>query len=643
MMADSDSNSNMEPSETTQLKMPLNESQIDNDDDYDDIKLKDTFKNWNYETFKKRIPYYIPIVGWLPKYKKSYLFDDFVAGMTVSFVMIPQALGLSGLAFLPPVYGLYTAFLPLILYAFLGTSKHLSVGPEAAISLMTGQILYGMGVEEIDFPGIANTICFFSGLVALVAGICRLGYLDSILSKPMANGFITAVACVIMVEQMLNLFGISEHWDENDSAILKFYFVLENLGKANPYTCAIGIPGLAFLFIFNYTKNKFPSSKVLKLFPFVLFLVIISILISYGFDLESKSVVVLGDIEGGFQTPGQFKFEHTGEIIVGAILIAIVGFIESVVCAKKFADKNGYGISDNRELVALGTANTIGGLFGAYPANGALSRTNLNDAVGGKTQMASLITAVVILFTILFLLPLFYHLPKCIMAAVVFFAGFGLLEVDTLLFLIKIRAYGDIFLFFMTLAVTLGVNIQVGVLTSIGVSLGLVVKEVTGPTFNVIGKAPDGKYKPIEDGNDIKTYADVIIVRFKDSLFYAKIGFLRDKLRRVEKYRTAYAHPSENYEPKPLIAVVFDVSRMRTIDASALKLMCEIVKDYTSKGIRVCFIKLVPENNKKFKLCGLTGMVGEENYFPKIQDAMISINLTRSNQRADSIYSTGDQ
>lgn len=596
-----------------------------NIEDEENGNFKTTGKKWRLSDFKRRVPYYIPILGWGLKYSRNDFFNDFVAGMTVSFVMIPQALGLSSLALLPPIYGLYTAFVPLILYSVFGTSRHLSVGPEAAVSLMTGQVLVGITEDPTYYPQLANTICFFVGVFALVAGIFRLGFLDSILSKPMTSGFVTAVACIIMIEQMLNLLGIHDHWDEADSAIVKLIFVFQHITTSNPYTCAIGIPGLAFLFIYNQLRFKYQTNKVLQFFPFVLFLVIASILISWGFHLEDKGVEVLGDIKGGFQTPAQFKFEHTEDLISGSLIIAIVGFIESVVCAKKFADKNGYSISDNRELVALGMANTLGGVFGAYPANGALSRTNLNDAIGGRTQISSLICAISILLTILFLLPLFYHLPKCITASIVFFAGFGLLEADTLRFLIKIRAYSDIVLFALTLIVTLAMNIQIGVLSSIGISLGLIVKEVTMAPFHVIGENSKGKFKPIQDGNDIRPHDDITIIQFKESLFYAKIGFLRDNLRRVEKYRTLFAHPSDKFKSKPLFAVVFDISRMTSIDASALKLMIEIIQDYLAKNIRVCFVQLNPKNIMKFQRSGLMKMVGNENFFEKTRDAVNTI------------------
>jgi len=431
-------------------------------------------------------------------------------------------------------------------------------------------------------------------------------------------------------------------WNEEDSAILKLWFTLTHLKFANSYSCAIAIPGLSFLFIFSYFRNRYIHNKIFKFFPFVLFLVIISILISWGFDLESKGVIVLGYIDGGFQRPAQFRFDYMGDLIVGSLVITIVGFLESVVCAKKFADKNGYAISDNRELVAFGAINICGGLFGGYPANASLSRTNLNDAVGGKSQIANLVCATIILFTILFLLPLFYFLPKCTMAAVVFFSGFGLLEFETLLFLIKIRAYVDIFLFCMTLAITLAVNVQVGVLTSVGVSLILVVKEVSGPTFNVIGQTSMGKYKPIEDGDDAKSLDDIIIIRFKDSLFYAKIGFLRDKITRVERHRTANVHPSEIPEMKPLLGLILDISRMNSIDASALKLIIEIVKDYNAKRVKICFVKLNHENYKRFRRSGLMELVGEGNFFDKIEDAVASINSSKSQRRKETIYETGE-
>jgi len=464
---------------------------------------------------------------------------------------------------------------------------------------MTGEVLLSTGEAAALYPELAHTIAFFVGIFALAAGLLRLGFLDSILSKAMAAGFISAVAIVIMVEQLINLLGLQGHWHEPTSTVQKIRWFFENIHTANGPTVALGISGVAFLFLFNFIRGRFINRIFFKYFPYVLFLVMLSILLTWQLGLDLKGVAILGEIQGGFQTPGKLSFEHTGVLVSGSLLIMIIGFIESVVCTKRFADKNDYTISDNRELVALGTSNFLGGIFGAYPAFGALSRTNLNDAVGGRTQFVSLIAATIILFTILFLLPLFYYLPKCIMAAVVFFAGFGLLEVENLHFLWKIRAFVDIFLYFMTFVITLAVSIQIGVIVSIGVSLVLVVKEVTGPTFNVIGRNPEGKFKPIED-DDVKMFDDIIIVRFKDSLYFAKIGFLKDRFKRVEKYRTLYAHPSDKEESKPLIGIIVDLSRMRHIDASALKVLVEVIKGYTKKGIHVCIVKMAKNNQKVF-------------------------------------------
>jgi len=404
------------------------------------------------------------------------------------------------------------------------------------------------------------------------------------------------VSFFCLLFQLRSLFGIEEHWEEPSSTFSKIGFFFQHLTQSNPATVALGLSGLAFLFIFNFFRGRLLHRIFFKFFPYVLFLVLLSIILTWQLALDQKGVAVLGAIQGGFQTPGKLSFDHTGELITGSLLIMIIGFIESVVCTKRFADKNGYSISDNRELVALGASNALGGIFGAYPAFGALSRTNLNDAVGGRTQVVSMIAATVILFTVLFLLPLFYYLPKCIMGAIVFFAGFGLLELENLGFLWKIRAFIDIFLFFMTFFITLGVSIQAGVLVSVGVSLVLVVRQVAGPTFSVLGKTPEGKFRPIEENQEAKMYEDIIVVRFKDSLFYAKIGFLRDRFRRVEKFRTLLAHPSDQEQVQPLIGVVLDISRMTTIDASALKILAEIVKDYVKKGVRVCFVKISKEN-----------------------------------------------
>lgn len=597
--------------------------------------MKDKFMEAvTYEKIKTRSTYYLPILSWLPQYKiKEYLIADIIAGLTVSFVIIPQGISYGTLAFVEPIFGLYCAFLPPLVYSFLGSSKHLSIGPEAVASLLVGQTVAKL--YDTDDPetlpqraAVAATLGFAAGLITLVAGILRLGFLDSILSKATITGFITAVSFVIMIEQLGNLFGINLHqdgWEEDSSPFNKLAFILTHLDESRGLTCAIGLSGLFFLFLMNFLKGKFPSSLFLKFFPSVLFVVVASCLVTWGFDLD---VDYFGDVKGGFQVVASYDFENFGTIITSAFTIMIVGFIETVVCAKKFAEKNSYNVSDNRELVAVGTANMIASIFGAYPSFGSFPRTKLNDGVGGKTQFSGVVTSLTALLAILFLLPAFYYLPRAISSAIVFFAAFSLLEFENIIFLVKIRAVKDIILMLVTLFVTLAVSIDIGIFVSIAISLVLVVKEVTGSPFDVLGVTPDNKYQPVEEdsGNYVQTLDDIIIIRFKEALFFARIGFLTDKLRRVEKYGTLFAHPSDDAYPRALKAVIFDLSRMDKIDASALKLFKELCIDYKNKGIQVYIVKLRPECRDNFKSSGLIDIIGRDFFFRKVKEAVEFIN-----------------
>ncbi|KAJ3112338.1 Solute carrier 26 [Phlyctochytrium bullatum] len=578
-----------------------------------------------------RIRYYVPVIGWLPHYNiRENLQADIIAGITVACLLIPQGLSYAqALVKIPPVYGLYTCFGPLIIYSLLGTSRQLAVGPEALVSILVGAAIREKsgrtsggggtgGGGDSESPGggdggasgllsstitdnvaeniaIANLMCLMVGLFTSILGFFRLGFLDSVLSRALLRGFVTAVAFVVMIDLSGSLLGLPPVSGEREaqlSPIEKALEVIENVGNAHAFTTVISVVSVGFLVGVRLLKAKFAESKPLQLLPEILILVVTSTMLSAVFRWDKYNVEVLKDVQGGFIAPSwpSVTMDKLRFYLISAILISVIGFVESIAVAKTYATKHNYAVSPNRELVALGVANTFSSFFGAWPAFGSLGRSAVNDSSGAKTQVAGFVTGIIILIAIIALLPLFYFLPKAVCSAIIVVAAFKLIELHDVEFIIKLRAWKDFGLLLMTFLSTLLISIEVGTLISIGTSLVLVIKHTTKVSkplsffrhlgiisFNisclllcyqtriaVLGRAfvvdpktgqVKTKFRSITESSQVEPIEGALVIRIEEGLFFGNSGQLKDRLKRVELHGELGVHPGE--APRPRAASTF--------------------------------------------------------------------------------------
>ncbi|KAF9584255.1 hypothetical protein BGW38_007067 [Lunasporangiospora selenospora] len=532
-----------------------------------------------WTTFRTRLRYYVPVFRWLPHYSMDGFGHDFIAGLTVACLIIPQSLSYAtALAHMDPIHGLYSAFIPGILYAILGTSRQLSVGPEALVSMLTA-------------IAIGCIITLFVGLITFFLGFVRLGFLDSVLSRALLRGFITAVAVVIIIEQSITLLGLKQYADEagigeESSTAEKLVFITHNLGHIHVLTSLVSLSSITFLLCFSSIKKRFTKLSILQFVPEILLCVILYTVLTALFRWDKDGLAILGSMKSG----------------------------ESVVITKQYATKHNYSVSPNRELVAMGVANIFGGLFQAIPAFGSLARSKINDKAGARTQLAGLITALFVLLAIFFLLPYFYYLPKAVLAGIICVAALSLLSEapHDLKFIWKIQAWSDLGLLLLTFMTTIMVSIEAGTLIAVALSFLLVIKTSTYPRITIMGRMPGdrGKFRPIKDYPGIAEHIDgVLIVKVEESLFFANTGQLKDRLHRLEVFGDMSVHPSEEARLNPVSHVIFDV---------------EIVDAYHARGIKVYFVKL--RDNKSRELIIKSGLWeragGESHFFRRTADAM---------------------
>ncbi|KAI8984121.1 sulfate transporter family-domain-containing protein [Mycotypha africana] len=617
-------------------------------------RINDNSPKDKWGKFRVRSKYYLPILQWLPLYDTHLFWGDLIAGITLSCLLIPQGLSYAtALCKLEAVHGLYAIAFPAITYAIFGMSRQMSVGPEATLSLLIGssiaslQHVGGDSNDAVDPLAWACLMTIFVGVFTFLLGIFRLGFLDSLMSRALLRGFISGVGLVVALQQGIILLGLVKLSEEKgvteaSSSIARFLFLLRNIQFAHGLTTYVSTVSVLFLILARVTKKKLSQYKWVQLIPEVLVVVIVSSVLTYVLDWENQGLSILGTIEGkGIPLPSIPAFpasKNMKDLLVTAAMISVIGFVESVVIAKTYSSKHNYSVSANRELVALGAANMISGLFQGIPAFGSVARSKINDKAGARTQMACLIAGVISLLAIFFLLPYFYYLPKCVLSAIIFIAVLSLLGElpEDLHFIFKIGAWRDLSLLSITFFATIIISLEFGTLLAVTLSLLLTIKETSYPRISIMGrvKGTHNKFKPIQDDPDVVEHLeDVLIVRIDEPLFFANTGQLKDRLRRLEQFGDMSIHPSESPRLGKLSYMIFDVDNMPEIDASAVQILYEIVEAYYARHVKVFFVRLRSQPTALFRKSGLYDVVGEQNFFRKVHDAIEVIEKDMMSQQ----------
>ncbi|ORX56656.1 sulfate permease [Piromyces finnis] len=622
-------------------------------------------KRWNI------IKYYVPVLSWLPKYSFRDLQFDILSGLTIGSVLIPQGLSYaSNLVKINPIYGLYSCIVPVLIYALLGTSRQISIGPEAVISIMTGSTISEyIRRNSAEFANsddmnehraeLAFLITAIVGILTLIFGLFRLGFLDSVLSRALLTGFTSAVATVIFFEQTPLLLGISSSY-ETTSPIEKFIYIMKHyLGECDKRTIIISVVCILFLLIFDILKGLFRKSTAIQRFPHILVIVLTTIYLSAYYDWNGKGISILGKVNTDVSIKHPvFSIKRINGLFVPSILIAVIGFVEALIITKKYSSKYKYSVSPNRELVAFGSLNIVGSFFGAMPTYASLSRSRINDTSGGKSQVSGIVASGVIYCTIKYLLKYFEYLPVPVMASIISVAALGLIEVKDIIYFFKVRSVSDILLMLLIYFTTIFFSISDGILISVSLSLLLVVRKTTTPRLKVLGKykvidektgLEKFKFKSvkkdkslrnnsesIDDGDKYKVeqIEGVLIISFGDNLFFGNTGQLKERFRRIEVYRQIGIHPGEDphmldpdYENHPIQEIILDFKNVGSIDACATQILSEIIQDYHERNIGVSIIKLNECCKKQFKNSGLYDKIESNRYFNKISDCLDALSV----------------
>ena len=529
---------------------------------------------------------YLPILDWGRYYDRSTLTNDLVAALIVTIMLIPQSLAYALLAGLPPEMGLYASMLPIIFYAIFGTSRALAVGPVAVVSLLTVA-----AVSKIAVPGTSEyivaaiTLAFLSGLILFALGLFRLGFLANFLSHPVIAGFITATGVIIAVSQLKNILGIDAHGHTIPDLSRS---LAHNLSGLNWITAVIGVVTTGFLFWVR--KGLLPLLDSLGVAPRIASIIVkagpiaaivATTLVVWFFDLTAKGVQVVGDVPKGLPpfTMPSLSMDMWSNLIGAAILISIIGFIESVSVAQTLAAKKRQRIDPDQELIGLGAANLGASLTGGFPVTGGFSRSVVNYDAGADTPAAGAYTAIGLAGASLFLTPLIFHLPKATLAATIIVAVLSLVDFSVLKKTWH-HSKADFAAVISTISITLLMGVELGVSAGVTVSILIHLYKSSRPHMAIVGQVPKTEHYRNILRHDVLTDPKILTIRVDESLYFANTRYLEDRI---------YDEVAQQLE---LQHVVLMCSAVNTIDMSALQSLEAINERLYAGGVTFHFSEL---------------------------------------------------
>ncbi|XP_008201712.1 prestin isoform X1 [Tribolium castaneum] len=616
--------------------------------------------------------YSVPVLKWLPKYScKKNIFGDIISGITVAIMHIPQGMAYGLLGNVPPVVGIYMAFFPVLIYFIFGTSRHVSIGTFAIICLMTGKVVNQYSSIEILQNGtvvttpspnpemplytnveVATTVTFAVAMIQLVMYSLRLGVVSTLLSETLVNGFTCASAFHVVSSQIKDLFGIPiKKRRGNFGFPLTIYDSVLALSRANPYACGMSAVSCVILIINNEVLKPFLAKKTKIPFPIELLAVVLGTASSYFFSLDTKyDISVVGHIPTGFPAPTPPAFALIPDILVDAFVITMVSYTITMSMALIFARKLFYEVDSNQELLALGLSNTMGSFFACMPVTASLSRSMIQEAVGGVTQIASIVSCSILLVILLWIGPLFETLPRCVLASIIVVALKGMLfQCQSIVRYWKLSKW-DALVWTVTFCTTLFVQIGYGLAAGVAVSLLSVFIQGYKPYTCLLGVVPNTDlYLDIKRYKKAQEIQGVKIFRYSGGLSFAsrsafkellnrKIGFdpasVLRKRARLEESPSRSTTVTEDFDLLTR-CVILDFASLTFVDPSGVDLLRQLQSDYAKLDIKLYIAACSGPVYEKFIICDQQeGIESKFMIFPTIHDAVLfaQSNVLRTKQ-----------
>lgn len=577
-----------------------------------------------------------PILEWGRHYNLTKFRGDLIAGLTIASLCIPQDIGYAKLAYMDPEYGLYSSFVPPLIYAFMGSSRDIAIGPVAVVSLLLGSLLQEVidpFKNPVEYRQLAFTATFFAGITQAALGILRLGFLIDFLSHAAIVGFMGGAAITIALQQLKGFLGIKHFTKKTDiTSVMKSVISSAEHGW-NWQTIVIGACFLSFLLTAKYIGKR---NKKLFWVPAIapLISVVLSTLFVFLTHAEKKGVSIVNHIEKGINPPSADQIFFSGPFLTKGFRIGVVaGMIaltEATAIGRTFAAMKDYQLDGNKEMVALGAMNIVGSMTSCYVATGSFSRSAVNYMAGCQTAVSNIVMSCVVFLTLQFITPLFKYTPNAILAAIIISAVIGLLDFEAVVLIWKI----DKFDFVACMGAFFGVvfsSVEIGLLIAVCISFAKILLQVTRPRTALLGKIPRTTvYRNTQQYPDATKVSGVLIVRVDSAIYFSNSNYVRERLLRWltdEEERVK----AEN-QPRIQFLVV-DLSPVTDIDTSGIHALEELNSSLKKRDVQLVLANPGPAVIHKLHASNFANLIGEDRIFLTVADAVSSCSPKLADQQ----------
>ncbi|KAL9449923.1 hypothetical protein AB3S75_011786 [Citrus x aurantiifolia] len=569
-----------------------------------------------------------PIFEWGRKYNLKKLRGDLIAGLTIASLCIPQDIGYAKLANLDPQYGLYSSFVPPLIYAFMGSSRDIAIGPVAVVSLLLGTMLQNELDpinEKAQYQRLAFTATFFAGITQVTLGFFRLGFLIDFLSHAAIVGFMGGAAVTIALQQLKGFLGIKKFTKKSDIISVMHSVVASAHHGWNWQTIAIGASFLSFLLF-----AKFIGKKNKKFFWVPAIAPLISVILSTFFvyitRADKQGVQIVKNIKKGINPSSVNEIYFSGDYLPKGFRIGVVagmiGLTEAIAIGRTFAAMKDYQLDGNKEMVALGAMNVVGSMTSCYVATGSFSRSAVNYMAGCETAVSNIVMSCVVFLTLEFITPLFKYTPNAILASIIINAVIGLIDIGAATLLWKI----DKFDFVACMGAFFGVvfsSVEIGLLIAVSISFAKILLQVTRPRTAILGKVPRTTvYRNIQQYPEATKVPGVLIVRVDSAIYFSNSNYVKERILRwledeEEEVKAA------TYQPRIQFLIV-EMSPVTDIDTSGIHALEGLHRSLEKREVQLILANPGPVVMDKLHASSFTSLIGEDNIFLTVADAVSS-------------------
>ena len=547
----------------------------------------------------------VPAVRVARLYERSSLRSDLAAGAIVAVVAVPSSLAMGELAGLPVVFGLYATFLPLLGYAVFGSSRHLVVGPDATMATLTAATVAPLAIvdgstDPARYAALAAALALTMGVILVLAGMLRLGFVADFFGKPVLLGYINGIALTIIAGQLGKMFGLDIESDDFFAILNEFVSELdETSGATLLLSAALLVPALVV-------------RRFVRAVPAPVVVLLLGLLLGSVLDVDELDIAIVGDVPQGLPPVGlpDVGLHDYVDLLLPAVALALIVFADGIATVRTFALKHGYDVDANAELRGFGAASVLAGGSSGLPVSGSGSRTAVNDDSGGRTQVMGLTAAVVVGLFLLFLMPLIEPLPKAALGVIVVVAALGLFNVRSVWRLRRIRP-AEVGLAVSAFIGVLVLGVVGGIAVAIGLSIGMFLYRAARPHDAVLGKVEDvDGYHDIERSEDAQTHPGLIVYRFDAALFFVNAEYMRQRVLTLVD-----AGDDVDW-------LILNAEAWTYLDATAIDMLEQLHADLAGRGVTVAVARLKGRQREIFLETGLTAKIGADQFFPTVRSAL---------------------